>query len=86
MVKANSFTISELLTRFCYNLFTWTIWKPFSPTVDFNSVWELEVVAGVREEAVEREDEDVGDELGPDEGGVGAEVVRRQEAWNHSYC
>ena len=30
-------------------------------------------------EAVEREDEDVGDELGPDEGGVGAEVVRRQK-------
>ena len=34
----------------------------------------MEVVAGVREEAVERGDEDVGDELGRVEGGVGAEV------------
>ena len=73
MVKANSFIISEFLTRFYYNLFT--IWKPFSPTVDLQIGLSLvEVVAGVREEAVERGDEDVEDELGRVEGGVGAEV------------
>ena len=74
MVKANSFTISEFPTRFYYNLFTQinnmnihlTNWR-------LSTVWELGVVAWVLTEAVERGDEDVGDEFGL-EGGVGAEV------------